>query len=51
MRVVTLRERISFWDHFVSGSVVIFFGDVVRISSIFSFLFVLDTLIFVHKVL
>ena len=25
MRVVTLRGRVSFWDHCVTGSVVIFF--------------------------
>ena len=25
MRVVTLRRRVSFWDHFVRGSVVIIF--------------------------
>ena len=25
MRVVTLRERVSFWDHCVRGSVIIFF--------------------------
>ena len=52
MRVVTLRGRVSFWDHFVMGSFVIFFfRDVVRISCIFSFLSVLDTLILVHEVL
>ena len=45
MRVVTLRGRVSFWDHFVRGSVVIIFlRDVVRISCIFSFLSLLDTL-------
>ena len=51
MRVVTLRGRVSFWDHFVRGSVVMFFRDVVRISCIFSFLSVLDTLILVYEVL
>ena len=52
MRVVTLRVRVSFWDHFVRRSVVIIFlRDVVRISCIFSFLSVLDTLILVHEVL
>ena len=25
MRVVTLKGRVSFWDHCVKGSVVIFF--------------------------
>ena len=50
MRVVTLRGRVSFWDHFVRGSVIIL-RDVVRISCIFSFLSVLDTLILVHEVL
>ena len=51
MRVVTLRRRVSFWDHFVRGSVIIFLRDVVKISCIFSFLSVLDTLILVHEVL
>ena len=50
MRVVTLRGKVSFWDHFVRGSVIIL-RDVVRISCIFSFLSVLDALILVHKVL
>ena len=45
MRVVTLRGRVSFWDHCVRGSVVIFFlRDVVRLLCIFSFLSFLDTL-------
>ena len=45
MRVVTLRGRVSFWDHFVKGSVVIIFlRDVMRILCIFSFLSLLDTL-------
>ena len=44
MRVVTLRERVSFWDLCVRGSVVIFLRDVVRILCIFSFLSFLDTL-------
>ena len=43
MRVVTLRGRVSFWDHFVRGSVIIFLRDVVRISCIFSFLSLLGT--------
>ena len=51
MRVVILRGRVSFWDHFVRGSVVMFLRDVVRISCIFYFLFVLDTLILVYEVL
>ena len=50
MRVVILRGRVNFWDHFVRGSVIIL-RDVVRISCIFSFLFLLDTLILVHEVL
>ena len=50
MKVVTFRERVSFWDHFVRGSVIIL-RDVMRISCIFSFLSVLDTLILVHEVL
>ena len=45
MRVVILRGRVSFWDHFVRGSVVIIFlRDVVRILCIFTFLSLLDTL-------
>ena len=51
MRVVILRGRVSFWDHFVRESVVMFLRDVVRISCIFYFLFVLDTLILVYEVL
>ena len=50
IRVVTLRGRVSFWDHFVRGSVIIL-RDVVRVLCIFSFLFFLDTLILVHEVL
>ena len=33
------------------GGVLFFFRDVVRISCVFSFLSLLDTLILVHKVL
>ena len=48
MRVVTLTGRVSFWDHCVRGSVVIFFllRDVMKMLCIFSFLFFsfLDTL-------
>ena len=44
MRVVTLKGRVSFWDHCVRGSVVIFFRDVVRILCIFLFFSFLDTL-------
>ena len=43
MRVVTLRGKVSFWNHFVKGSVIIL-RDVVKISCIFSFLSFLDTL-------
>ena len=43
MRVVTLRGRVSFWDHCIRGS-VIFLRDVVKILCIFSFLSFLDTL-------
>ena len=49
MRVVTLRGRVSFWDHYVSGSVVIFFlfegcsEDIIYLS--FSFLSFLDALL------
>ena len=48
MRVVTLRGRFSFWDHFVMGSVIIL-RDVVRISCIFSFLSILDALFLYMK--
>ena len=50
MKIVTLRGGVSFWDHFVRGSVIIL-RDVVRISCIFFFLSILDTLILVHEVL
>ena len=50
IRVVTLRGRVSFWDHFIRGSVIIL-RDVLRISCIFSFLSILDTLILVHEAL
>ena len=55
MRVVTLRGRVSFWDHYVRGSVECWYffllRDVVRILFIFSFLSFLNTLILVHEVL
>ena len=53
MRVVTLRGKVSFWDHCVRGSVFIFFflRDVVRIFCIFSFLFFLRYIVLVHEVL
>ena len=51
MRVVILKRRVSFWDHCVRGSVVIFFRDVVRILCIFSFLFFLRYIVLVHEVL
>ena len=51
MRVVTLRGRVSFWDHCVRGSVLMFFRDVVRILCIFSFLFFLRYIVLVHEVL
>ena len=44
MKVVTLRGRVSFWDHFIRGSVIIFLRDVMRRSCIFSFLSLLGTL-------
>ena len=41
MRVVTLRGRVSFWDHYVRGSVECWYffllRDVVRILCIVSF--------------
>ena len=47
MRVVTLRRRVSFWDHYVRRSVeccyLFHLRDVVRILCIFSFLSFLDT--------
>ena len=51
MRVVTLRGKVSFWDHFVKGSVVIIFlRDVVRILCVFFSLF-LRYIVLVHEVL
>ena len=50
MRVVTLRGRVSFWDHFVRGS-VIFLRDVARISCIFFFSFFIRYIVLVHEVL
>ena len=52
MRVVTLRGRVSFWDHFVRGSVVIIFlRDVMRILCIFFFSFFIRYIVLVHEVL
>ena len=52
MRVVTLRGKVSFWGHFVKGSVVIiFFRDVVRILCIFFFSFFIRYIVLVHEVL
>ena len=52
MRVVILRGRVSFWDHFVRGSVVIIFlRDVVRILCIFFFSFFIRYIVLVHEVL
>ena len=50
MKVVTLRGRVSFWDHFVRGS-VIFLRDVVRISCIFFFSFFIRYIVLVHELL
>ena len=50
MRVVTLRGKVSFWDHCVRGN-VIFLRDVVKILCIFSFLFFLRYIFLVHEVL
>ena len=52
MRVVTLRGRVSFWDHFVRGSVVIFFfqGCSEDVMYIF-FSFFLRYIVFVHEIL
>ena len=48
MRVVTLRGRVSFWDHCVRGSVeccyLFLLRDVLRILCIFFFLSFIDTL-------
>ena len=54
MRVVTLRGRVSFWDHCVRGSVVSFLfegcsEDIMYLF--FSFLFFLRYIVFVHEVL
>ena len=52
MKVVTLRGKVSFWDYFVKGSVVIIFlKDVVRILYIFFFSFFIRYIVLVHKVL
>ena len=52
MRVVTLRGRVSFWEHFIRGSVVIIFlRDVVRILYIFFFSFFIRYIVLVHEVL
>ena len=52
MRVVTLRGRLSFGDHFVRGSVVvIFLRDVVRILCIFFFSFFIRYIVLIHGVL
>ena len=50
MRVVTLKGRVSFWDHFVRGSVVIFFffRDVVRIFLYLFFSFIYRYIVLVH---
>ena len=52
MRVVTLRGRVSFWKHFVRGSVVIIFlRDVARILYILFFSFFIRYIVLVHEVL
>ena len=54
MRVVTLRGRVSFWDHYVRGSVECcysFLRDAVRISCIFFFSFFIRYIVLVHEVL
>ena len=51
MRVVILGGRVSIGPFLLGGVVVMFLRDVMRISCIFSFLSVLDTLILVYEVL
>ena len=50
MRVVTLRGRVSFWDHFVRGSVIIFEGCSEDIMYLF-FSFYLRYIDLVYEVL
>ena len=52
MRIVTLRGRVSFWDHFVRGSVgIIFFkGCNEDIMYLFHF-FLFRYIVLVHEVL
>ena len=52
MRVITLRGRVSFWDHFVRGSVVIiFFKGCSKDVMYLFFSFFLRYTVPVHKVL
>ena len=52
MRVVTLKGRVSFWDHFVRGNVVIFFFKGCSEDIMYLFLFFLFRyIVLVHEVL
>ena len=51
MIVVTLRRRVSFWDHYVRGSVVIFFGGCSEDIMYLFFSFFLRYIVLVHEVL
>ena len=51
MRVVTLRERVSFWDHCVRESVVIIFEGCGEDIMYLFFSFLLRYIVLVHEVL
>ena len=52
MRVVTLRGRVSFWDHFVRGSVVIIFFEACSEDIMYLFFsFFIRYIVLVHEVL
>ena len=51
MRVVTLRGRVSFWDHCVMGSVVIFSEGCSEDIMYLFFFFFLRYIVLVYEVL
>ena len=51
IRVVTLRGRVSFWDHFVRGSVVIIFEGCSEDFMYLFFSFFIRYIVLVHEVL
>ena len=51
MRVVTLRERVSFWDHCVRGSIVIFIEGCSEDIMYLFFSFSLRYIVLVYEVL